>query len=102
VSGIRLNAALTPASLAIVQAPLPEQKPLQLSNLSAISAGVAVRVTVTPTLKSAVQEAVQLLIPAGELDTLPGPVTETLTVKVVGTGGSVVGSVRNACLSIDA
>jgi hypothetical protein len=86
--GITLKPALTLPPPITPQAPLPEQAPPQPSNESPEPFFVAVRVTVTPSRNVAVHALVQPLIPAGELDTLPGPDTVTLTVTRVTTGGS--------------
>jgi hypothetical protein len=45
------------------------------------ASGVAVNVTVVPEVKLAEQVAPQLLIPAGELLTLPVPVPDSATVR---------------------
>jgi hypothetical protein len=86
--GITLKPALTLPPPITPQAPLPEQSPPQPSNESPEPFFVAVRVTVTLSRNVAEHVPVQLLIPAGELDTLPGPETVTLTVTRVTTGGS--------------
>jgi len=57
----------------------PEQAPLQPLKLDLL-AGVAVRITDVPVLKSVVQSVPQL-IPAGALVTVPVPVPALLTVN---------------------
>jgi hypothetical protein len=72
------NDAVTLAALLTVQVPVPEQEPLQPLNWSIPEFGVAVSVTDEPRVKLAEHVDPQL-IPLGELDTLPGPDTETST-----------------------
>lgn len=64
-----------------VQAPVPEQAPVQPAKIDAEEEGVAVNVTAVPLLKLAEQLVVQL-IPAGELVTVPEPVPAT--VRLIG------------------
>jgi hypothetical protein len=80
VGVVDLKVAVTVASAVSVQAPLPLQPPLQpLKVLPEV--GVAVRLTDVPLANDAVQVEPQL-IPAGELVTVPGPLTVTPTVKL--------------------
>lgn len=81
-----VNAAVTLAAAFIVttHAPVPVQAPLHPVNVAPEPA-VGVSVTGVPVVKAALQVAPQL-IPAGLLATLPLPVTETLSVCVVGGG----------------
>jgi hypothetical protein len=79
-TGRRPKLALTDASALTVQVPVPEHAPPHPSNASKPLDGVAVSVTDVPTVKAAEQVEPQL-IRLGLLDTLPGPVTDTETVK---------------------
>jgi hypothetical protein len=75
---VDLKVALTVAAAVTVQAPVPEQPPLQpLKVLPEV--GVAVSATEVPFANDAEHVAPQL-IPAGELVTVPGPLTDTPTV----------------------
>jgi hypothetical protein len=84
-----LNTAVTDfaALIVTVQVPVPEQAPLQPPNTAPVP-GVAVRVTVVPTLKSWVQ-ALPHEMPAGLLVTVPvpAPLLSTSSGTVVGAAG---------------
>jgi hypothetical protein len=73
-----LKVAVTVAAAVTLQGPVLVQLPLQPLNVLP-EVGVAVSATVVPFANDAEHVAPQL-IPAGELVTVPGPVTDTPTV----------------------
>lgn len=71
------------------QVPVPEQLlPVHPVNEDPF-VGAALSVTVVPTVKVPVQEAAQLLMPPGELVTVPLPVPAVVTVSVAVLGGGL-------------
>jgi hypothetical protein len=75
---VDLKVAVTVAAAVTEQTPVPEQPPLQPLNVLP-EVGVAVSATEVPFANDAEHVAPQL-IPAGKLDTVPGPLTDTPTV----------------------
>ena len=78
-AAVNVAVTLFAADMLTVQVPVPEQIPLQPAKVLPAS-DVAVRVTVVPLLKLAVQVLPQS-IPAGLEATRPEPVPDLLTVK---------------------
>jgi hypothetical protein len=84
--GGALKVAVTDAAPVTVQVPVPEHAPPHPSKWTNENTDVgAVSVTVVPVWKTA-EQVVPQLIPLGLLVTLPGPFTDTDTLKKVGKG----------------
>ena len=82
-----------PFTVTVQVVPATEHGPAQPVNVDPPDAGVAVSVTTWLTANDAVQLAVQLLIPAGLLLTLPDPAPALVTVR------ELVGAVSNVAVT---
>src|SRR5688572_2205154 len=69
-------------------APAPEQAPPQATKVEP-PCGVAVRFTIVPVVKVALQVVEQAVIPGGSLSTMPSPAPDLVTVSVKAAGAAV-------------
>lgn len=90
VLGGGLNVAVTVwlPFMTTLQGPVPLHAPPQPAKVDPPVA-FAVKVTALPAVKFAVQVSAQLLIPAGELLTVPLPAPDFMTVRVAVLGGGL-------------